>query len=69
MKKGFFLLLVIILMLIRILAWLGLLFGIIFFITGNFTRGIEFFLAGLLLTGIKYLYGYLFAIAVGKDYE
>ena len=69
MNRGLFLFVIVILMIIRYLAWAGLLFGLIFFLFGNFTRGIEFFMAGALLTGLKYLFGYLIKTFVSGDYK
>jgi len=64
-----FLFIAIILMTIRVLAWAGLLFGIIFFVLGNSTKGIELFLVGILLTILKYFFGFIIAIVVEKDYS
>jgi len=39
MKRETFLFVVIVLMIIRILAWAGLLFGVIYFLFGNYLKG------------------------------
>jgi hydrogenase-4 membrane subunit HyfE len=49
------------------LGCLGILLGIVALIFGNTARGIELFIGGVVFIVIKYVIGFIFLLAVGKE--